>query len=101
MFNISSNASRFTYRSWNKKTREQIPEAEEERHDDCSNGVTWSECYKHHPIQCEVDEAHKYKEIEPEEFVCSPMEADHRVEKKAIYESLDSNVNGFYSHLRG
>lgn len=66
-----------THHSRNEETGEEIPETEEERHDNCSYLITWCEGYKHHSIKGEVDKAHEYIVVEPEELVCLPLESNH------------------------
>lgn len=48
----------YTYRSGDEEAREQVPEANEEGHDDCRNLVIWGEGNSHHTIQRKIDEAH-------------------------------------------
>nr|GMD54212.1 premnaspirodiene oxygenase-like [Ipomoea batatas] len=43
-----TNLRLLTYRSWNEKPGEEIPKADEERHDDSRNVVAWSEGDEHH-----------------------------------------------------
>lgn len=89
-----------TYRSWNEKPGKQIPETEEKGHNNCSNLVAWSECNNHHPIHCEVDEAHQYVVVEPEEFGYLPLKSNHRVEDKSVDKSLNCNIDCLYGHLQ-
>lgn len=88
-----------TYCSWNEETREQIPEAKEEGHDNGSNLVAWSQSHKHHSIQSEVHKAHEHVIIEPQELPQIPFESNHGVKKKTIKKCLDPNVNGFHQNL--
>lgn len=67
----------FTYHPRNEETREEVPEAEEERHHNCCYLIIWSESYKHHSVECEVDEAHEHVVIEPEELVSLPLKSNH------------------------
>lgn len=47
-----------TYMSRDEKPGEQVPEDQEEGHDNGSNLGARSESNEHHTIQCEVDEGH-------------------------------------------
>lgn len=67
----------YAYLPRNEEAREQIPEAEEERHNNGSNLMAWSESQKHHSIQCEVHKAHVYEEVEPQEVFSFPREPNH------------------------
>ena len=48
-----------------------------------------SKSYKHHPIECEVHEAHQYEVVEQEELSNIHVEPNHRVKYYAIYQRLD------------
>lgn len=89
----------FPYHPWNEEAGEEVPEAKEERHDNCCYLVIWCKGHKHHSIECEVDEAHEHVVVEPEELCSLPLESNHRVKDKAVKESLDPNVDCFHSHL--
>lgn len=73
-----------TYRSWDKKSREEVPEIDEERHNDCSNLVVWREGHSHHSVQREVQERHEYEVVEPQEFFSLGLEPNHPVEDSGI-----------------
>ena len=66
-----------TYPSRDEKTREQVPDAYEEGHNNGSNLVARSQSYYHHPIQCVVYKAHQDKEVKPQELFKLPMESNH------------------------
>lgn len=53
------------YCSGNEETSEEVPEAEEESHDNGSKLGTGRQCNEHHSIQCEVDETGKHEVVEP------------------------------------
>lgn len=89
-----------TYRSWNKKTREQVPKTDEERHHDGSNLVVWCQGHRHHSIQCEVDKGHEYEEVKPNEVFDLWLEPNHPVEDSGVYQTLDCNINDFNRNLQ-
>lgn len=66
-----------TYRSRDEKTREEVPETDEEGHNNGSNLMVWCESYSHHAIKSEVDEAHENEVVEPEELVSLCLEPNH------------------------
>lgn len=69
--------ARDTYHPREEEAREEVPEAQEKGHHNGRNLVAWRECYKHHAVQCEVDKAHQYEVVEPEELVNVPSEPNH------------------------
>jgi len=73
-----------TYRSWDKKTREQVPETDEEGHNNCSNLIVWCQSYSHHSIQCEVQKAHEYEVVEPQKVFKTLFKPNHPVENNGI-----------------
>ena len=89
-----------TYWPRNEKTREQIPEAQEEGHNNGSNLMARSQCNNHHPIHCEVDEAHQYVVVEPQELAHLPVKPNHGVKKKSVDNSLNCNIDCLYGHLQ-
>ncbi|PON42829.1 hypothetical protein PanWU01x14_278740 [Parasponia andersonii] len=89
-----------TYRSRNKKTRKQVPEAEKEGHNNGSNLVSRGQSNNHHPIQCEVDEAHQYVIVEPQEFPYFPLKPNHGVKEKSVNYSLNCCIDCLYQHLK-
>lgn len=50
-----------SYRPGDEETREEIPKGEEEGHANGGNLVAWRECNQHHPIECEIDQAHEHE----------------------------------------
>lgn len=75
---------KMTYRPRDKEAREQVPEAQEEGHHNGSDLVARRQRYNHHPVHCEVDEAHQYVVVEPQELPCLPLEPDHHVKEKTV-----------------
>ena len=61
--------------------------------------VVWCQRNKHHAVQCEVDIACKYEEVEQKELGCCPLKPDHRVKDKSVNHSLNCNVNHLNGHL--
>lgn len=43
-----------TYRSWDDKSREEIPKCVEESGDNSGNVVIWSDSHSHHTVEDEV-----------------------------------------------
>lgn len=89
-----------TYRPRNEKTREQVPETEEEGHANGSNLVARSQCNNHHTVEGEVDEGHEYKIEEIKEFDGRPLKPNHRVENKSVNDCLDYYIYYLYGHLQ-
>ena len=89
-----------TYRPRDEETGEQVPEAEEEGHDNSGNLRSGSQRDNHHSIHREVGEAHEYEVVEIQELVCRPLVPDHRVQEKSVNKGLNCNINSFYSHLK-
>lgn len=88
-----------SYHSRNEEAGEEIPEAEEKRHENRSYLVARSESYEHHAVEGEVDEAHEHVVVEPHELGCFPLKTNHGVEKKAVQECLDRDVDCFNGYL--
>lgn len=72
-----SKCCKFAYRSRNHESGEQVPKAEEEGHGYARNLGAWSQCNNHHPVHCEVDEAHQNEVVEPQKICCFPLEPHH------------------------
>lgn len=88
------------YLSRDKETREQVPETEEERHENGSNLVAWSEGNNHHSVKGEVDEAGPHEVHEQEEFSCVPDESNHCVKENVVYDSLNRHIYYLYGYLQ-
>jgi hypothetical protein len=58
------------------------------------------QCNNHHPKQCEVNKAHEYEVVEPQELCSRPLEAHHGEKENAINNSLYCYINCFYGHLQ-
>lgn len=89
----------YTYRSGDEKTREEVPETDEERHDDGGNLVVGSESHTHHAIESEVDKAHEDEKVEPQELLHCSFEPYHCVQDCRISQGLDPNINDLYCYL--
>lgn len=62
--------------------------------------MAWSQCNNHHSVQCEVDEAHQYVVVEPQDFLDFPLKPDHGVQEKTVHKCLNYNVDCLYGHLQ-
>lgn len=79
IYEVSTLKFKATYHARNEKTREQIPQGEEESGKYGTNLWSWSQCDNHHPIQCELHKGHHYHVQEPEESFCFPRKSHHGV----------------------
>ena len=78
-----------TYRPGDHEPGEQVPETEEEGHDDCGDLVARSQGDDHHPVHGEVGEAHEDEVVEIEKLLGLPVVPDHRVENQGVHKGLD------------